>query len=66
MQWQEKENTEYCNSRTVSREMTKFFYMTFFLLVILCTANIWHAFDMNEDIVTQKFLAQKILQTKLM
>ena len=27
-----------------------------FLLVILFKANIWHTFDMNENIVTQKFL----------
>ena len=30
------------------------------LLVILYTANIWHAFDMNKNIVTQKFLTEKI------
>ena len=36
-----------------------------FLLVILYTANIWRTFDMNGNIVTQKFL-QYILGTKLM
>ena len=36
-----------------------------FLLVILYTANIWRTFDMNKNIVTQKFL-QYILGTKLM
>ena len=37
------------------------------LLVILYTVNIWCAFDMNENIVTGKFLANtKIFQTKLM
>ena len=44
--------------------MTKVFY-TKFVYVILYTVNIWCAFDMNENIVTQKFLT-KILRTKLM
>ena len=29
------------------------------LLVILYTVNIWRVFDMNENIVTRKFLTQK-------
>ena len=28
-----------------------------FLLVILYTVNMWHAFDMNENIVTRNFIA---------
>ena len=36
-----------------------------FLLVILYTVNIWHLFDMNENIVTRKFLT-KFLRVKLM
>ena len=32
------------------------------LLVILYTVNIWCAFDMNENIVTQKFLTQKFCE----
>ena len=39
-----------------SRKMTKILYVNF-LLVILYTANIWHAFDMNENIVTRNFIA---------
>ena len=35
------------------------------LLLILYTVNIWRAFDMNENIVTRKFLTQ-FLRTKLM
>ena len=36
------------------------FFTRIFLLVGLYTANIWHTFDMNENIVTQKFLAKNI------
>ena len=38
------------------------FLRKIFLLVIPYTANIWHAFDMNENIVTQKFLTQKFCE----
>ena len=31
-----------------------------FLVVILYTADVWRAFDMNENIVTGKFLTQKL------
>ena len=30
------------------------------LLVLIYTVNIWRVFDMNENIVTRKFLTQKI------
>ena len=33
----------------------------FFLLVLLYMANIWRAFDMNKNIVTQKFLTQNFV-----
>ena len=32
------------------------------LLVILYNVNIWCAFDMNENIVTRKFLTQKFCE----
>ena len=38
------------------------FLREFFLLVIICTVNIWCKFDMNENIATQKFLAQKFCE----
>ena len=42
-----------------STQSDEIFLRENFLLVLLYTANIWHVFDMNENIVTQKFLTQK-------
>ena len=40
-------------------------FLHIFLLVLVHMANIWHVFDMNENIVTRKFLAE-YLRMKLM
>ena len=34
----------------------KIYHAKIFLLVLLYTVNIWCAFDMNENVITQKFL----------
>ena len=36
----------------VVKKVDKIFLHEFFLVVILYMANIWHTFDMNENIVT--------------
>ena len=39
-------------------KMTKIFSVKFLLVIILYMANIWCTFDMNENFVPRKFLAQ--------